>query len=410
MREDDRADGPVPARPRGAGTPAPGRDRRAHVHREGGTRAQEADPRDLPRQARRGRRPGALAVHPARAGGGAHRHLPRVLRRVLRRFALEAGIDPDFTVLEEALALSVRSEALARALREWLSVGDPDLIELATEFGLESVRQSLLDLIAHRSVGELGEWRDRSARELVGTWEDIWEKRGRFARLHAVARASRACLSLLSAHESSHEVMRRRRAFLLEELPNLEHGAVTEEWLDAIHECAKVQGGGTKKHWASPEIHEEVGAAFKKLREEIKAFQKRCRWDDQVTLEAAEHGLRFARLAHRAREVYDAAKRERGALDFDDLLRKTRDLLREDASRVRSGLDRSTAFLLVDEFQDTDPMQGEILEAAGRRRARARAGSSSWAIPSSRSTASGAPSPRSSRTSATSSPTRGGRR
>ena len=281
--------------------------------------------------------------------------------RVLRRFALEAGIDPDFTVLEEALALSVRSEALARALREWLSVGDPDLIELATEFGLESVRQSLLDLIAHRAVGELGEWRDRSARELVGTWEDVWEKRGRVARLHAVARASRACLSLLSAHESSHEVMRTRRAFLLEELPNLEHGAVTEEWLDAIHECAKVQGGGTKKHWASPEIHEEVGAAFKKLREEIKGFQKRCRWDDRVTLEAAEHGLRFARLAHRAREVYDSAKRERGALDFDDLLRKTRDLLREDASRVRSGLDRSTAFLLVDEFQDTDPMQGEIL-------------------------------------------------
>ena len=52
--------------------------------------------------------------------------------RVLRRFALEAGIDPDFTVLEEPLALSVRSESLARALREWLSVGDPDLIELAT--------------------------------------------------------------------------------------------------------------------------------------------------------------------------------------------------------------------------------------------------------------------------------------
>ena len=49
------------------------------VHREGGARAQEADPQDLPRQARRGRRPGALAVHPARAGGGAHRHLPRVL-------------------------------------------------------------------------------------------------------------------------------------------------------------------------------------------------------------------------------------------------------------------------------------------------------------------------------------------
>src|ERR671920_856185 len=109
------------------------------------------------------------------------------------------------------------------------------------------------------------------------------------------------------------------------------------------------------------EIHEVIGSAFKTLREEIKGYLKRCRWDERVTLEAAEHGLRFARLAHRAREVYDAAKRERGALDFDDLLRKTRDLLRADASGVRDGLERSTAFLLVDEFQDTDPMQGEIL-------------------------------------------------
>ena len=30
-------------------------------------------------------------------------------------------------------------------------------------------------MIAHRAVGELGDWRDRSARELVGTWEDVWE-------------------------------------------------------------------------------------------------------------------------------------------------------------------------------------------------------------------------------------------
>lgn len=60
------------------------------------------------------------------------------------------------------------------------------------------------------------------------------------------------------------------------------------------------------------------------------------------------------------RDVRERLRRD-GALTFHDLLSKTRDLLAGDeaaASRIRRSLDQ----LLVDEFQDTDPLQYDIVE------------------------------------------------
>ncbi len=59
-------------------------------------------------------------------------------------------------------------------------------------------------------------------------------------------------------------------------------------------------------------------------------------------------------------ERYEALKTRAGALDYEDLLIKTRDLLRDDAT-VRRKLQRDFRRIFVDEFQDTDPLQAEIL-------------------------------------------------
>ncbi len=58
---------------------------------------------------------------------------------------------------------------------------------------------------------------------------------------------------------------------------------------------------------------------------------------------------------------YDKVKRDRVLLDFDDLLLKTRDLLKQHAG-VRAELQRRFRCILVDEFQDTDSVQVEIVE------------------------------------------------
>src|SRR3954452_10513252 len=63
----------------------------------------------------------------------------------LRSHAVEAGIDPDFVILDVTIAGAVRDEALAKCVRQWLAARDADLIELAVEFGLTRVRQAIAD-------------------------------------------------------------------------------------------------------------------------------------------------------------------------------------------------------------------------------------------------------------------------
>ena len=61
-----------------------------------------------------------------------------------------------------------------------------------------------------------------------------------------------------------------------------------------------------------------------------------------------------------ATERYQALKQAAGALDFNDLLARARDLIRDDAA-IRTYLQKKFARVFVDEFQDTDPVQAEIL-------------------------------------------------
>ena len=62
---------------------------------------------------------------------------------------------------------------------------------------------------------------------------------------------------------------------------------------------------------------------------------------------------------------YERRKRERSALDFEDLELMARDLLREQAA-VRRAYAERFELLMVDEFQDTNARQLEILELLER--------------------------------------------
>ncbi|GEC15447.1 UvrD-helicase domain-containing protein [Nitrobacter winogradskyi] len=70
--------------------------------------------------------------------------------------------------------------------------------------------------------------------------------------------------------------------------------------------------------------------------------------------------LRLCNEMARLREDWRGYKRAAALLDFEDLLYKARDLLAKNAE-VREALSKRFRHVLVDEFQDTDPLQTEIL-------------------------------------------------
>ncbi|MGH9760232.1 MAG: UvrD-helicase domain-containing protein, partial [Blastocatellia bacterium] len=59
-------------------------------------------------------------------------------------------------------------------------------------------------------------------------------------------------------------------------------------------------------------------------------------------------------------EAYEHLKKRAGCLDFLDLLLRARNLIRDDGI-VRNDYQKRFSHLFVDEFQDTDPLQAEIL-------------------------------------------------
>ncbi len=98
------------------------------------------------------------------------------------------------------------------------------------------------------------------------------------------------------------------------------------------------------------------------------AKAEKARWDaflDQVVEPAQRrwYELRYATVIEvltGAMGVYDRLREERGQLNFQDLLIKAADLLRGHP-HVRRYFSARLTHLLVDEFQDTDPIQAEVM-------------------------------------------------
>ncbi len=111
----------------------------------------------------------------------------------------------------------------------------------------------------------------------------------------------------------------------------------------------------------APEGELECGSLVKgwdeesfELAKDICAFAKKVTVENQrLFLEA--YGL-VKDFVLAVREDY----RQEGILSFDDLIVKTRDLLQHQKN-VRRALKEKFKLLFIDEFQDTDPVQGELL-------------------------------------------------
>ena len=279
---------------------------------------------------------------------------------ILRRHALSAGIDPQFQVLDASVAASVLEEALARCLRRRLAEADPDLVALAADYGLARVRDTVFELVSGRDADGIEAWVSQTEDDLLTAWQEFWEFEGRRALARPLERAAEGLRRWLETCESDHPKIRAFRGELLDVLPGVKD-RLDADSLATLSELAYMPRGLKAADWPWPGANAEAKTRLEGLRKAIDVFREKDAFDEDASRLGAAHGLRFARLAADARGVYEAAKRARGGLDFDDLLTKTRDLLRRDADAVREGI----GFILVDEFQDTDPVQSEMLRALG---------------------------------------------
>ena len=127
--------------------------------------------------------------------------------------------------------------------------------------------------------------------------------------------------------------------------------------MELLKEQFDFSSGEVQKEWAkdgrfSAADAKEEGRRWNDFRDAVVTPTLRS-WRE------ARYGLVLEVLAE-ARKLYDARRAELGCLNFQDLLMKSAALLRSNP-HVRRYFSGRFTHILVDEFQDTDPVQAEVM-------------------------------------------------
>ncbi len=280
---------------------------------------------------------------------------------LLRRHAVEAGLDPRFEVLDAGQSALVRSEVLETVLEDVLCEADEPMIDLLARYDFNGVRDRVDALAQSLEPDGSSSWTEADEDRLLDRWQELFEQTVLPALSNCLfeSKAVRRVRQMLADRPSRHPKMLDR----FRQLAPLQSNDPATLDLDAwklIREAAKVQGVRAKD-FKSESAYAEYQAAAKELREAIDVLLK-MEFDREAARLAARDGLILLRIARRVVEEYRARKEEAAALDFNDLLTGARRLLTENPSLCK-GLSRRLELLLVDEFQDTDSVQVELVRA-----------------------------------------------
>ncbi|MDX6690391.1 MAG: ATP-dependent helicase/nuclease subunit [Solirubrobacteraceae bacterium] len=257
--------------------------------------------------------------------------------RLLRAHAIAAGLDPAFSVLDEAAARTLRARAWDEALAGLLGgCSGAAALDLAAAYDVDRLRD--VTSATHDALRSAGQTRPVLPRPPRGA--DPRVLRAPLAAACAAAARELAGAGTLVTLDRARATLD-RCGELLATLPGDELAP------GAALTAAKLAGNANALKTAACDTY----------REALEAYHGACR-----DARAGEVVALLDDLLGRYADAYAAAKRARAALDFDDLELSAGDLLAADPALRRSYADRFDR-VMVDEFQDSNPRQLALFEA-----------------------------------------------
>ena len=281
-------------------------------------------------------------------------------QELIRGYAVEADIDPGARVLDEVEADMLFEDAFERWLKRRLGAparpGDP-VAALSRE----------------------------NPRQIVGTLREL----ARFRRAHRTARPVPPPLHDAADVELADAVSEFRR-WLASAPPE-------PSTADDVLELERLSAFYARQFDPMPDFptlwrlaHPPRLGVMRARAYDLSPYRRKSKWSKVARADGERLNAEATALYDRAREAfrrllggvatalvaalsceldevldeYRTSKRAAAVLDFDDLIHKARDLVR-DHEDVRRALGRRHPRILVDEFQDTDPLQAEILFRLG---------------------------------------------
>ncbi len=236
--------------------------------------------------------------------------------RVLRGHAVAAGLDPAFVVLDDTIARELRAAAWRRAYATWIDErGDP-AVDVAAAYGVDRLEEAIGEVHdALRSAGAT-----HPVLPPVPPVASVAEARAAVQRAIPGAQAELAAAKPGARVATAQEAVLAGRTFPTYKMQAL-CGPACTAYRDAVELLATTE-------------RDEKAAGVATLLGDL----------------LAAYATAFA-----------DAKTARAGLDFDDLQLHARDLLRDDTA-LRASYAERFARVMVDEFQDTNPLQLELVD------------------------------------------------
>ena len=265
--------------------------------------------------------------------------------RLLREHALEAGVDPEFAVLDEYESRYLQRSVAEVILSEWGASNPEDVNVLLRGLHCQHLEETAVDIMGRiRSTGT--------------ALQDVAQLNAGPQEMKVVLDKISACLYGLEEYLKHGSVSEKISANI---------SAVTSALLPIVNTARAAPDSLTVDHvnhvdevlrqYAKLTVPEPVKGNLRDLREEFFPELRRIFFER----EAAGVGRVLRKFLAELSSRYEEEKRFRSALDFCDLTEKTVQLLRT-APHVRQELKEKFEYILVDEFQDTNRLQKSLID------------------------------------------------
>jgi ATP-dependent helicase/nuclease subunit A len=256
---------------------------------------------------------------------------------LLRERPVEARLDPEFQTLDDTGA----ELGFDEAWNEWLDdqlAGDPPAARRALNLGLELEHIRTAAKLLH------------DQRDLV---PDIWpapeQPKPPAALVAWLVERAHELEALIPCCITEDDGLRQIRRFV--RWAGIVSGATPEAFERLLALAESVKAKGNQNNWKPKSACADQKSICREIDQHLQ--EAKAALGQAVTAEMAAWLAGFVRH-------YEHQRRERGQAEFQDLLIWARDLLRH-SRPARAYFQRRFRYILVDEFQDTDPLQAEIV-------------------------------------------------
>jgi len=279
--------------------------------------------------------------------------------RLLRESPVEAGVDPAFEQMDELAAEIAR----ARLWEEWLTAlagsAEDDSPAGPVRMWLSRLLRAgvRLDAVRELATGPKGVFRERYDIDPVGDAPPEPDIAAMVRELGEPLRdLERYCVAACKTPDDTGRLAADELSEACRKLLDDPSADIDRLAAALFHDLSvKSAPGGDKRNWDDAQggkdglvrRYRAVGRIVDAAREAYASYLT------ELALAVADAFGRWA----------GATQVAQGRLDFTDLLGRLRDLLAGDRD-ARRALQQRFRYILVDEFQDTDPVQWQILELA----------------------------------------------